>query len=193
MSDQPEFPTPSYLNAIRPAHFHLNPSFLGELCVGEELMRVLPKTEEARRRWLRVSGQPSKRFPLSELLAFEGHYRPTERYILQCAVLPGNNFPSNIVRDARGWAVACENTGLFNFAVLRAIQCAVHLGLDEVVARALFIPTCDGTPARVRRNAPWSIGFADGICTILASQHGGTDALYLGGRPGYHTPSFAGA
>ena len=189
MSDHSDFKIPDYFKIARPAHFKTRPDLIEELCVAEEMMRILPKNEKERQRWLSRSGQPAGKFSLSTLLACHGHpYVPTERYILSCVVLAGYNFPVHVLRDGRGWAICCEHGGLFAFVVHRAIECAVQLGLDSKTARASFIPTCDKSPAAVRRPALWSIGYDRGVCTILASSVSETDELYLARKNGYHVP-----
>jgi len=189
MSKESDSRVPDYFNVARPAHFKIRTDLIEELCVPEEMMRLLPRNEEARQHWLGISGQPAVKFPLAELQKFYGRaYEPTARYILRGVVLKGNNYPINVLRDGRGWAIACEGQGLFAFVTRRAIECSVRLGLDRITARACFIPTCDQTPAAVRRNAPWAIGFDQGVCTILSSELGDTEELFLAGRSGYYVP-----
>lgn len=154
-----------------------------------EMLRLLPNDEDGRQRWLNRSGQPPKNFPLSTFLECRGRpYLPTDRYILNCVVLAGFNFPMPVLRDERGWAMCCEQGGLFAFVVHRAIECAAHYGMEAKAARTSFIPMGEKTPATVRRPAPWSVGYHGGLCTILASDVGNTDELYLAKKSGYHVP-----
>jgi hypothetical protein len=180
-----------YFLVARPAHFRFRPDLPEELCVAESMIRLLPRSEERHKEWLRICGHSAKEFPLAKMVARAGKpYQLTSRYVLQAVVLPGNSQHTNLITDGNLWSLACEYGGLFQFVIDRAVELSVFLGLKPETAQAMFVAAVGPGPATTRGYSRWAVGYecASGLCTILAADHAGTTRTFLEGRYGYFTP-----
>jgi hypothetical protein len=155
------------------------------------MARLLPRTEQRHRAWLRICGLSASECPLAKMLPLaERPYELTNRYVLQAVVLPGNAQHTNLLTDGNLWSVACEYGGLFEAVIDRAVELSVFLGLRPETADAMFVAAVGPGPATTRLQSPWAIGYerANGCCTILASDHPGTIRTFLEGRAGFFSP-----
>ena len=186
-----ERPAKPYFLVHRPAHFRLRPDLPEELCVADSMTRLLPRTEQRHKDWLRICGHAAKEYPLARMAPLANQpYELTNRYVLQAVTLPGNVQYTNLITDGNHWSVACEYGGLFQSVIDRAVELAVYLGLQPEAAQGMFVSPAGPKPATSRGHSRWAIGYEriSGLSTILAADRPGTIQTFLGGRSGYYTP-----
>jgi hypothetical protein len=187
----PKRPTKPYFLVPRPAHFRLRPDLLEELCIADSMARLLPRTEQSHKAWLRICGHEAKEYPLARIAALADRpYDLTNRYVLQAVTLPGNVQHTCLMTDKNLWSVACEYGGLFQFVIDRAIELAVFLGLNAEAAQGMFVSPAGPKLAATRRHSRWAVGYEriSGFGTILAADRPGTIQAFLEGRSSYYTP-----
>jgi hypothetical protein len=187
----PNSPVKPYFLVRRPAHLQLRPDLPEELCVADSMTRLLPRTEQSHKAWLRICGHAAKKYPLAMMASLSNRpYEPTNRYVLQAVTLPGNVQHTNIITDGNLWSVVCEYKGLFQSVIDRAIELTVHLGVDPGAAQGMFVSPAGPKPAATRGHSRWAVGYEriSGLGTILAAHRPGTIQTFLEGRSGYYTP-----
>jgi len=176
-----------------PGHFRVRPDLLEELCFRQAMLESLPRTPSTYKHWLRLCGFTEEEYPYHEIMDFthEG-YLPSGRTVLHTAVLIGETHRRHLITDENHWSARCEGAGLFSFVMLRAVAFAAWHGVSQKDAwDCLHVAHGEPpNPGPSRRMPRWSIGYdpKNSLCTILAREHPGTEALYLAGKPGYHVP-----
>ena len=187
----PHKPVRPYFLVDRPAHFRFRRDLIEELCIGEAMARSLPKSIETYQAWLEVCGLTPMDYTLSELKkAAAQPYQPTERFVLQTVIRRGNMQVSNILSDGNRWAVVCENYGLFQAVMDRALELADLLGYAPEKMRDKFVIKAKDNAKNFLRFPAWAIGYerGTGLCTVLDVEHPESKKHYLAGRGGYFTP-----
>lgn len=183
--DENSAPLPDYFILNEPGHFRVRPDLLEELCVENAMELTLPKTGRCYIQWLRISGYTAEAYPFSKLQEETANpYRLTNRVVLQTAVLPGHTNRSNLITDGHRWSALCEQGGLFEFVMLRAVEFAAWRSFSRKDAWNYLHAASGKNNEHLRRLADWSLGYdrTTSICTILAGHNRVIEEKYLSGH-----------